>query len=48
MVYRDLQFAMLDITAAQDNVKGIDLNLSFEPSPDYPRIAAAAGKAWVS
>ncbi|OQE14005.1 hypothetical protein PENFLA_c041G04317 [Penicillium flavigenum] len=23
-----------------------DLNISFEPSPDYPGIAAAAGKAW--
>lgn len=24
----------------------VDLNLSFEPSPDYPGIAAAAGNAW--
>lgn len=24
----------------------VDLNISFEPSPDYPGIAAAAGKAW--
>lgn len=23
-----------------------DLNISFEPSPDYPAIAAAAGNAW--
>lgn len=23
-----------------------DLNISFDPSPDYPGIAAAAGKAW--
>lgn len=23
-----------------------DMNLSFEPSPDYPGIAAAAGNAW--
>lgn len=23
-----------------------DLNISFEPSPDYPGIAAAAGNAW--
>ncbi|GAB1202561.1 hypothetical protein APSETT445_001179 [Aspergillus pseudonomiae] len=25
---------------------GIDLNISFEPSPDYPGIATAAGSAW--
>lgn len=24
----------------------VDMNLSFEPSPDYPGIAAAAGNAW--
>lgn len=24
----------------------LDLNISFEPSPDYPGIATAAGKAW--
>jgi hypothetical protein len=24
----------------------IDLNISFEPSPDYPGIASAAGNAW--
>jgi hypothetical protein len=24
----------------------LDLNISFEPSPDYPGIAAAAGNAW--
>lgn len=24
----------------------IDLNISFEPSPDYPGIATAAGGAW--
>lgn len=24
----------------------VDLNLSFEPSPDYPGIATAAGGAW--
>ena len=23
-----------------------DLNISFDPSPDYPGIATAAGKAW--
>lgn len=26
--------------------KFLDLNISFEPSPDYPGIATAAGKAW--
>ncbi|KAE8334513.1 hypothetical protein BDV24DRAFT_172408 [Aspergillus arachidicola] len=25
---------------------GLDLNISFEPSPDYPGIATAAGTAW--
>ena len=24
----------------------LDLNMSFEPSPDYPGIATAAGGAW--
>lgn len=24
----------------------LDLNISFDPSPDYPGIATAAGKAW--
>jgi hypothetical protein len=29
-----------------DHADDVDLNLSFEPSPDYPGIAAAAGDAW--
>ncbi|OOQ89441.1 acetolactate synthase [Penicillium brasilianum] len=33
-----------DGLASKSNRK--DLNISFEPSPDYPAIAAAAGNAW--
>ncbi|RHZ49478.1 hypothetical protein CDV55_101101 [Aspergillus turcosus] len=36
-------FLLAWVTGHADDV---DLNLSFEPSPDYPGIAAAAGNAW--
>lgn len=29
-------------------ISHLDLNISFEPSPDYPGIAAAAGNAWAA
>ena len=34
------------LEAVFTNMKYTDLNLSFEPSPDYPGIATAAGGAW--
>jgi thiamine pyrophosphate-dependent acetolactate synthase large subunit-like protein len=34
------------LLACVGDADDVDLNLSFEPSPDYPGIAAAAGNAW--
>lgn len=34
------------LNATQLTEYGLDLNISFEPSPDYPGIATAAGTAW--
>jgi hypothetical protein len=37
---------LVTINAITENPFLLDLNISFEPSPDYPGIATAAGNAW--
>ena len=46
MVTPHLMAMVVWSASAKLNCGTIDLNLSFEPSPDYPGIAAAGGKAW--
>lgn len=43
-VVQSYQFGL--VTEADDALMNLDVNISFEPSPDYPGIAMAAGNAW--
>lgn len=42
----DFEYVLVTNNAITENQISSDLNLSFEPSPDYPGIATAAGNAW--
>lgn len=42
----DFENVLVTNNAITENQISSDLNLSFEPSPDYPGIATAAGNAW--
>jgi hypothetical protein len=41
-----IAFTWLGSLRRKLTISHVDLNISFEPSPDYPGIATAAGNAW--